>query len=92
MARNNAIKVLETRIENLKVEKESPNDSKKDDLEHTYEKEISELEALVPEIKEKITDTNEMKTKKLCKMKEAIGFTSGLNHLLQLPLENQWPA
>jgi len=72
-----AIKVLETRIENLKAEKESPDDSKKDDSEHTREKEISELEALVPEIKEKITDTNEMKTENIRKMKEAVGFTSG---------------
>jgi len=72
-----AIKVLEARIVNLKAEKESPDDSKKDDSEHTREKEISELEALIPEIKEKITDTNEMKAENIRKMKEAVGFTNG---------------
>merc|ERR1712133_311500 len=64
-----AIKVLEKRIENLKAETESPDETKKDDSSHTREKEITELEALIPEIKEKITDTK--------KMKEAVGFTSG---------------
>lgn len=72
-----AIKVLETRITNLKAETESPDEAKKDDALHTREKEIAELEALVPEIKEKITDTNEMKAESLRKMKEAVGFTSG---------------
>ena len=72
-----AIKVLKTRIENLKAGKESQDDLKKDDFEHTREKEISELEALVPEVKEKITDTNEMKTENIRKMKKAVCFTSG---------------
>merc|ERR1712002_943225 len=72
-----AIKVLEKRIENLKAETESPDETKKDDSSHTREKEITELEALIPEIKEKITDTNEMKAESIRKMKEAVGFTSG---------------
>jgi nuclear autoantigenic sperm protein len=76
-----AIKVLETRITNLKAETESPDEAKKDDALHTREKEIAELEDLVPEIKEKITDTNEMKAESLRKMKEAVGFTSGLHSI-----------
>ena len=43
------------------------------------ENEISEIEALIPEIKEKITDTNKMKEeniKKDAEMKEQIGFGS----------------
>ena len=71
-----AIKVIETRIANLKAKTESPDESKKDDSTHTREKEVEELETLIPEIKEKIVDTNEMKSEALRKMKEAVGFTS----------------
>ena len=42
-----------------------------------WEKEVAELEALIPEIKEKITDTNEMKAESLRKMREAVGFPAG---------------
>merc|ERR1712210_36872 len=62
-----AIKVLETRVANLKASTES----KKEDAK---EKEATELEALIPEIREKITDTNEMKAESLRKMREAVGF------------------
>jgi len=72
-----AIKVLETRVANLKAETESPDEAKKEDAFYTREKEVAELEALIPDIKEKITDTNEMKAESLRKMKEAVGFTSG---------------
>jgi len=65
-----AIKVLETRIGNLKADTESPEESKK---------EVIELEALIPDIKEKITDTIEMKAESIRKIKEAVGFTSGSN-------------
>ena len=80
-----AIKVLETRVANLKTSTESPDESKKEDALYTREKEVTELEALIPEIKEKITDTNEMKAESLRKMREAVGFPSGplllLKHL-----------
>merc|ERR1712218_77565 len=72
-----AIKVLETRVANLKASTESPDESKKEDALYTREKEVTELEALIPEIKEKITDTNEMKAESLRKMREAVGFPSG---------------
>jgi len=69
-----AIKVLETRVANLKASTESPDESKKEDALYTREKEVTELEALIPEIREKITDTNEMKAESLRKMREAVGF------------------
>jgi len=62
-----AIKVLETRVANLKAS----TDSKKVEAK---EKEATELEALIPEIREKITDTNEMKAESIRKMREAVGF------------------
>jgi len=74
-----AISVLETRIKNLENESESPDESKKADAFYTREKEVNEIKALIPEIKEKITDTNEMKEesiKKVAEMKEQIGFGS----------------
>merc|ERR1712115_279869 len=55
---------------------ESPDESKKEDATYTREKEAAELEALIPEIREKITDTNEMKAESLRKMREAVGFPS----------------
>merc|ERR1712032_950920 len=69
-----AIKVLEMRVANLKSSTESPDESKKEDALYTREKEVTELEALIPEIREKITDTNEMKAESLRKMREAVGF------------------
>lgn len=70
-----AIAVLQTRVANLKAEKESQDGKEKDSF-YTREKEVAELEALIPEIKEKIADTKEMKVEQIRKMKEAVGFTS----------------
>merc|ERR1711934_636399 len=69
-----AIKVLETRVANLKSSTESKKVEAKEDALYTREKEATELEALIPEIREKITDTNEMKAESLRKMREAVGF------------------
>jgi len=63
-----AIKVLQSRIVNLKADKEV-NESNK--------KEIVDLEELIPDIKEKIIDTNEMKAESERKIKEALGLVSG---------------
>merc|ERR1719237_1929506 len=51
-----AIGVLEKRVRNLKEKKESENPSNKDDAFYTREREIEEIESLVPEIREKIGD------------------------------------
>jgi len=75
-----AIGVLKKRIDNLKNKTESVDESKKDDAFYTREKEIAELESLIPEIKEKITDTNEMREeslRKIAEVKEQMGFGSG---------------
>merc|ERR1711983_337414 len=75
-----AIGVLKKRIDNLINKTESVDESKKDDAFYTREKEIKELEALIPEIKEKITDTIEMKeesVRKIAEVKEQMGFGSG---------------
>merc|ERR1712066_42962 len=72
-----AIGVLKKRIDNLKNKTESVDESKKDDAFYTREKEIAEIESLLPEIQEKITDTIEMKeenNRKIAEMKEQMGF------------------
>lgn len=65
---NSAISVLETRITNLK---NAPEAEKEESV-----KEVTELETLIPEIKEKIADTQEMKAENLKKMRESVGFPS----------------
>merc|ERR1712168_116967 len=74
---NDAITVLTTRIENLKKKTESKDETRTDDAFYTREKEIEELEKLLPEIREKIQDTSEMKEETMRKMKEEAGFSNG---------------
>merc|ERR1711874_933754 len=76
---NDAITVLTTRINNLKKKTESKDETRTDDAFYTREKEIEELEKLLPEIREKIQDTNEMKEETMRKMKEEAGFSNGAN-------------
>merc|ERR1712113_1218203 len=74
-----AIGVLKKRIDNLINKTESVDESKKDDVFYTREKEIAEIESLIPEIKEKIADTVEMKeenNRKIAEVKEQMGFGS----------------
>lgn len=56
-----AISVLQTRIDNLKEKKESQDPTKKQDAFYSREREITEIEGLIPEIHEKIADTRDMK-------------------------------
>merc|ERR1712243_165720 len=63
-----AIGVLKKRIDNLTNKTESVDESKANDAFYTREKEIKEIESLIPEIKEKITDTNEMREESLRKI------------------------
>merc|ERR1711970_271851 len=74
---NDAITVLTTRIDNLKKKTESKDETRTDDAFYTREKEIEELEKLLPEIREKIQDTNEMKEETMRKMEEEAGFSNG---------------
>jgi len=74
---NDAIGVLTTRIEKLKNKTESKDETRTDDAFYTREREIEELEKLLPEIREKIQDTKEMKDETIRKMKEEAGFSNG---------------
>ena len=61
----------------MKNKTESKDESRTDDAFYTREREIDELEKLLPEIKEKIQDTKEMKEETIRKMKEEAGFSNG---------------
>merc|ERR1712183_843952 len=69
---NCAIKIIKERIKNIKEAVKSPKKSPSKD----GKKEITELEALVPEIEEKIADTKDMKKEAKSKVSEVIGFCS----------------
>jgi len=56
-----SINVLKLRVDRLKSQSESIDPSKAKDVNYTRENEIKEIEALIPEINEKITDTKDMK-------------------------------
>merc|ERR1712223_1082208 len=59
-ALNDAIAVLEKRISFLKEGKASAEPTKAKDAFYTADKEVKEIEGIIPEIKEKIADTKDM--------------------------------
>jgi len=76
---NAAIDVLTMRIKNLAERMESKDETRMDDADYTREKEMAELEVLIPEIREKIADTNEMKAEAMKKTEAATGFAAGIS-------------
>merc|ERR1712039_610079 len=74
-----AIGVLEKRVKNLKEKKVSANPDKKEDAFYTPEKEVEEIESLIPEIREKITDTRDMQTETNKKSANGVGVKSTAN-------------
>jgi len=77
---NLAIDVLTTRIQNLAERTESKDETRTDDASYTRDKEMAELEKIIPEIREKIADTNEMKAESTKKIKESTsGFSGGIS-------------
>merc|ERR1712062_920456 len=63
-----AIQVLQLRIDLLKSKKESIDPTKARDAFYTRENEIKQIESLIPEIREKIADTKDMKTETFKKL------------------------
>jgi len=63
-----SIKILETRMKNLKAKYPGV---------EVEEKEVKELEGLIPEIKEKISDTDDMEAEVKRGLAEAAGLTTG---------------
>jgi len=73
-----AIKVLELRIERLKSKAESVDPTKVGDAFSTREKEIKEIESLIPEIREKIADTKDMKIETHKRLREKRVMEEGI--------------
>jgi len=67
-ALSDAIAVLEKRISFLKEGKASKDKSKAKDAFYTAEREVTEIEGIIPEIKEKITDTKDMQAETIKKI------------------------
>jgi len=76
---NAAIDVLTMRIKKLAERTESKDESRTDDASYTRDIEMAELEKLIPEIREKIADTNEMKAESMKKIEAATGFPAGVS-------------
>jgi len=76
---NAAIDVITLRIANLAERTESKDVTRTDDASYTRENEMMELEKLIPEIREKIADTNEMKAESMKVTETTTGFSAGMD-------------
>lgn len=73
-----SIHVLQIRIEKLKSKTESIDPTKARDAYFTREDEIKEVEALIPEIREKIADTKDMKIETFKKLGDKRSMEEGI--------------
>merc|ERR1739844_566276 len=85
-----AIKVLELRIERLKSKAESVDPTKMGDAFSTREKEFKEIESLIPEIREKIADTKDMKIETHKRLREKRVMEEGIATVFKLENDPQW--
>lgn len=65
-----AIHVLQSRIEKLKAKTESVDPSKAGDATYSRENEIKEIDSLIPEIREKVADTKDLKAEAYKKLSD----------------------
>jgi hypothetical protein len=73
-----AIHVLQSRTEKLKAKTESVDPSKAGDTAYSRDDEIKEIEALIPEIREKIADTKDMKAETFKKLNDKMLIEEGI--------------
>merc|ERR1719273_499923 len=83
-----AIQVLQLRIDLLKAKAESIDPTKAKDAFYTRENEIKEIESLIPEIREKIADTKDMKTETFKKLGDKRLMEEGIAANLGATTEN----
>jgi len=74
---NLAIDILTTRIKNLAERTESKDETRTGDSSYSRDKEMAELEKLIPDIRGKIADTEEMKAEWIKKITESASGSSG---------------
>lgn len=82
-----AVYALQSRIKKLKTKTESVDRSKAGDATYSRENEIKEIESLIPEIREKITDTKDMKAEAYKKLSDKKLMEEGIKEGILGPSE-----